>query len=246
MFHEVVAKCRKKGIKTIAAFAEDSDMTLRGTRYWLQEKGISWDSVIHSIAYLDILDDGWWEDAYPLHPDEPLVRYHKLYCSAWGVILRKESRQKYSKRFYRYMEVGYYKGNHIGITFRKKGTDDIRTEFLHNIVAKCFLDKKPSQKVLFKNNNTYDCHVWNLTLEDTPTAPQESSQPPQGKIREILDEWGCKQCEGRITSPEGLYFRHDTIFCSENCADVFEEDLKFVQVSVDLEESDWYNTFDDY
>jgi hypothetical protein len=192
--------------------------------------------VRHSIAFLDLLEEGWWEDSYPLHPEEVIKKYHGLYCSSWGTMLARKSERRLGKRFYKYLEVGSYDEPYIRITIRDK--DSKRTsELLQNIVAKCFLDKKDKDIVRFRNGNTYDCHIWNLYLE--PRNGSQRDDLPKGSI---LQEWECKQCKGIIQDAEELHFKHDTLFCSENCADIFEEDLKFVEVSVDLLDEDWYNT----
>jgi hypothetical protein len=217
-------------------FAADGDMTYRATQHWVQSEGISWNAVRHSIAFLDLVEGGWWDDSYDIHPEEPLVKYHKLYCSAWGVMLRKDSIKRLSHTFYKYVEVGFYNPPNLRVTLRGKQNGKPYTELLHNIIGKCFLGKTDNQRVKFKNGNSYDCHIYNLYLEDK--TPKTTDSP---KDDLVLDEWECKQCKACITSPDALYFRHDTIFCGENCADVFEEDLKFVDVKVDSEDEDWYH-----
>lgn len=232
MFHEVVARCRNKGITKIKEFADDNEMSVRATYYWLQQNGVDWKGVRHNIAYLDLFEGGWWEDGYPLHPDEPLQKYYGLYISAWGVALKRKSTKRMGNIFYKYVEIGHYSDPYVQVWRTKDGQEG--TEYLHTIIAKCFMGKTKRQRVGFKSGNTYDCHVNNLYLEEINVKIE---QPPKDKV---LEEWECSQCKSCITDSSMLHFRDDMIYCSENCADISEEDLKYIKVSVDREEEEWY------
>ena len=233
MLNKVVDICRAKGIDKLKDFVKESKKSKRSIQYWLQTEQISWENVRHSIAFQDLLEEGWWESSYPLHPEEPLVKYYGLYCSAWGVVLQKKAILRLGKRFYKYTEVGYYEEPYIRVAITSD-KEKPRYEYLHNIVSKCFLGKRDTQVVRFKNGNTYDCHIWNLRLETKQGLEGESL--PDERIDEV---WGCNQCKEQTKTP---IFRHDTTFCGVNCLDIYEEDLKFVQVSLDLLDEDWYNT----
>lgn len=236
MFHWVVQMCRANNINQVNDLAKEAGISLRSMQYWLQSEGISWDGVRHNIAFLDLEESGWWDDGYPLHPDEKIKKYYGMYCSDQGVMLRKCSKKALGRRFYKYVEIGSYDRGYTRITLGK-GNTPRTSECLQNIVAKCFLGKTEGDIVRFKNGNTYDCHIWNLYLEEKESLFGEDTprEPP-------LDEWTCSQCKDCITDPKLLYFRHEAIFCSENCADISEEDLKYVKVSLDNDEEEGYNS----